>query len=210
MTAQAWWRGWAVRQVVPLLLSHAQRVCAIVERHRRRLLQELQPSSEAGHVKSTPAVAGASAGAGGEHTGASPVSCLHDAGAGMQSGHGKSTATDASAHTPTRTWQGGVEGEWSVCEATAPCYTRGHVQEQLKRKLAVSWSAKRITYPLAQDLRASAPYLSASTDVTVCLCFSASKSGAVFGLHRSVICPYYTISISPFPSKILPRLDEAG
>ena len=58
-----------------------------------------------------------------------------------------------------------------MCEAAAPRYTRGHVQEQLKRKLAVSWSAKRITYPLAQDLRASAPYLSASTDVTVCLCF---------------------------------------
>ena len=35
----------------------------------------------------------------------------------------------------------------------------------------MSWSAKRITYPLSQDLRSTVAYISARMDVTVCLCF---------------------------------------
>lgn len=35
----------------------------------------------------------------------------------------------------------------------------------------MSWSAKRITYPLPHDLASAVAYLSAKMDVTVCLCF---------------------------------------
>ena len=50
----------------------------------------------------------------------------------------------------------------------------GHSAET-KRQLGQSWSSKRLTYPLPDDLRACVPYCSGGVEVTVCLCFMTHR-----------------------------------
>ena len=141
---QAWWRGYAVRRVLPVLLLHAHRVCGIVERHRKRLVHQAHPPDT---PDCTPIAMPAQV-----HETLLNGTC---AGRDGQGTHSLQTATRQS----------------QVSACTVQGYTTAHAQAGLKRKLALSWSAKRITYPLCIDLSSTVPYLSAPIDVTVCLCF---------------------------------------
>ena len=177
---QAWWRGFALRQVLPAMIVHAHRVCGIVERHRKRLLQELhQPPPRAPHSPPRPAAQDADTAA-----------------------HAHSSLS-SSSHTPSRmspaSRNAGLVDGGSVIGYATP-----HAQEALKRHLALAWSTKRITYPLALDLRdmvvcvVCVPYMYALYVCLICMrCMCA--------LYVCVVCvPYmcalYVVRVSAVSS----------
>ena len=141
---QAWWRGFALRQVLPAMLLHAHRVCGIVERHRKRLLHELhtQLPPRAPHSPPRPAVQDA------------------DTAAHIHS---------SSSHTPSRLSPASRNAAM-VDGGRVVGYSTPHAQEALKRHLASSWSTKRIAYPLALDLRDMVPCVCVCVCVHVCVC----------------------------------------
>jgi len=148
---QAWWRGFAVREVLPRLLLHAHRVCGIVERHRRRLLTQIEtdmrgdmallpppddtlpPTSE----QHQPPCAGGG-GAHEERAAATYSANSHSSNTSNTSNTSTSRSTSASKR---------VASQVAACSKGG--YTAPHAQEELKRRLALSWSAKRIAYPLS-------------------------------------------------------------
>lgn len=181
---QAWWRGFAVREVLPVLLIHAHHVCAIVHRHRKRLLVQVESDEdskrsafvihkrvgEEGVTAQEPALMGPMT-TGSPHRGAAASPQLRAA-------HPeRSTATDTHilTHSPAREREGQASGRRLQGGGGGGGQTRKEAESGLKRKLALSWSAKRITYPLPNDLASSVPYVSARTHVTVCLCFVTNQ-----------------------------------
>lgn len=176
---QAWWRGFALRQLVPVLLLHAHRVCGIVERHRKRLVQQVLPQAAGDSVQQLlpqPAVHSVLIALPQGQEALPSAPCVHDSGGGHGGGGRSGQAEKTDAKKPPNThstghWADGVSDVAALEACRQQGYTTAHAQEGLKRKLALSWSAKRITYPLTQDLSSCVAYLSANIDVTVCLCF---------------------------------------